>query len=132
MRGKCIFDIRPNSRSVYIRVFFWLWSFSSNYVLSFKCSICEYSLTCVSVFIHVEKTRWRKLVFMFEHMFSAAHRRILNFECLFWFDFSTVPACRKQKQKFDIQNSTPPNWWVAEVVIGTVQVNVRNDQDKLD
>ena len=36
----------------------------------------------------------------------------------FWigtcFDFSTVSVCRKQKQIFDIQNSTGPNRWAAE------------------
>ena len=50
-------------------VFFLVMEFQCK-LLSFKFSICKYSLTCVSVFIHVEKTRWRKVVFMF----LAAHQ----------------------------------------------------------
>ena len=54
-------------------------------------------------------------------MSSAAHRfrrvEVWSLKFEFWIFvliFSTVPACRKQQQILDIQNSTRSNRWVAE------------------
>ena len=47
-------------------------------------------------------------------MSSAAHRFGRVKFWIFVLIFYTAPACRKQQQIFDIQNSTRPNWWATK------------------